>query len=180
MSIGAILIGIAILVATVPFIVNPLLNEKRRKPTAAGLKPATPEDRHTEALLALRDLEFDYQIGKITDVDYTHLHTSLIAQAAAALEVMDNQHAELDIRLEEAIRTRRMKQSIAAKACSHCGVALADSDRFCRACGTPVSSTCPKCKKKVQPRDLFCVGCGAPLHAAPTTAPSTATIEAPQ
>jgi predicted RNA-binding Zn-ribbon protein involved in translation (DUF1610 family) len=170
MSIGAILIGIAMLVAVVPFVINPLLKGKLKETVAVANEVLdTPGDRHTELLMALRDLEFDHQIGKISEEDYTGLRLTLLAQAATALEAQEKQDAELDARLEQAIRLRREKQS-ASRVCSQCGVTLDASDRFCRACGKQVEFTCPNCGGMLQPNDSFCNSCGIPLTVVKTAA----------
>lgn len=168
MSIGSILIGIAMLVLALPFVVNPLLRGKQE-----DFQGGIPEDsgssgdQHTELLLALRDLEFDHQIGKITDEDYATLRTTLIAQTGAALEAQEKREAELDAQLEQAIQMRRAKQS-KPQICSWCGTTLEPSDRFCRTCGKPVEFTCQKCGGKLYPTDLFCNSCGAAVPAIKT------------
>ncbi len=163
MSIGSVLIGIAMLLLALPFVINPLIKGNQNNPPGEAPKEASLSgDRHTGFLLALRDLEFDHQVGKITDDDYTNLRATLMLQAAAALEYQDKLDAELDTRLEQAIQLRRANQS-KSQVCSHCGSALEPSDRFCRACGQPVESTCPKCGGKLYPTDTFCNRCGARL-----------------
>ena len=162
MSIGAILVGISLLIATVPFVASPLLKEKRRKPMPDGLEPTSSTDLHTQALSALRDLEFDHQLGKINPEDYTDLRSRLLIQAAATLETEEKQDAEIDIRLEEAIRARR-EQLATHLTCSQCGGTMDASDRFCRSCGQPLDNVCPTCNRKVKPKDLFCSSCGTAL-----------------
>ena len=163
MSIGAILIGITMLVVAVPIVIKPLLNDKSiesSNPADSGLDNLG--DRHSELLLALRDLDFDYQIGKVTEEDYGALRQTLLVQAATALETREKQDAEQDARLEEAIRLRRDKQST-TRECSQCGASLDLSDRFCRVCGKPVETTCPKCGEKMRPSDLYCNSCGTKM-----------------
>ncbi|OGO11187.1 MAG: hypothetical protein A2032_05040 [Chloroflexi bacterium RBG_19FT_COMBO_49_13] len=171
MSIGAILIGIAMLVVAVPIVINPLLNNKLKDHTTGDREGLdSPVDRHTTLLLALRDLEFDHQIGKIAEEDYTGLRETMLAQAAIELEAQEKQDAELDAQLEQAIQLRREKQAT-SRVCNQCGGTLESSDRFCRACGTQVDKTCPKCGEKMQPNDLFCNNCGASLSTIKTPAP---------
>ena len=163
MSIGAILVGIAILVMTIPIVIKPFLNDKSiesSNPADSGLDNLG--DRHSELLLALRDLDFDHQIGKVTEEDYGALRETLLVQAATALETREKQDAEQDARLEEAIRLRRDKQST-TRECSQCGASLDLSDRFCRVCGKPVETTCPKCGEKMRPSDLYCNSCGTKM-----------------
>ena len=138
MPIGSVLAGLVLFLVTIPFVVRPLLNGKRTTPSAADPFQATPRDRHTVALLALRDLEFDHRTGKITDEDYAGLRADLMAQAATTLELNEKQTAELDARIEEEVRNRRQRasQSRAGRFCSQCGHAVKSDDRFCAACGS--------------------------------------------
>jgi hypothetical protein len=168
MSIGAILIGIAMMVVAVPFVINPLLKSKQNEHSELiEEKLDSPGDRYNELLLALRDLEFDHQIGKISEDDYSGLRETMLAQAAIALEAQEKHDAELDAQLEQSIQLRREKQS-KSRVCSHCGVTLEVTDHYCRGCGMPVEATCPKCGGKLQPKDLFCNICGAPVTVAKT------------
>lgn len=170
MSIGAILIGITMLVVAVPIVIKPLLNDKSiesSNPADSGRDNLG--DRHSELLLALRDLDFDHQIGKVTEEDYGAIRETLLVQAATALETKEKQDAELDAQLEQAIQLRREKLS-KSLVCSHCGIKLEPTDRFCRVCGTPVEATCPKCGGMLQPNDLFCNNCGAPIVVVKTPA----------
>ena len=49
-------------------------------------------------------------------------------------------------------------------ACTTCGRAVAPSDQFCRACGTPKAPRlCPQCGTRIEPHDVYCGGCGAPM-----------------
>lgn len=165
MSIGSILIGIAMLALAIPFVISPLIGGKRKE--SQGENPQdlnSSGDRHRGLLLALRDLEFDHQIGKITDEDYTDLRATLLVQAGAALEDQEKHEADLDAKLEQAIQMRRAKQS-KPQICSQCGTILESSARYCRTCGKPVELTCPNCGGKIHLNDLFCNGCGAPAPA---------------
>lgn len=171
MSPGAILIGIAIVIGVIPFVVSPLLNKRGVDlPLSKEEEQTSLEKQHQQTLLALRDLEFDHQVGKVGDEDYNDLRSSLLVQAAASLEAQQKVDAELDNRIEEAIRLRREKQS-KELVCRYCSTPLATTDRFCRACGEPVESTCPKCSGKMLPGDLYCNTCGALRQASKTSIP---------
>lgn len=137
MPIGSILVGLVLFLATIPFVVKPLLNEKRMRPATADPFQAAPDDRHKATLLALRDLEFDHRTGKITDEDYAGLRAHLMAQAATTLELNEKQSAEFDALIEEEVRNRRQRASRSrdGRFCPQCGHAVKSGDRFCAACG---------------------------------------------
>ncbi|HSB66028.1 MAG TPA: hypothetical protein VLD65_05575 [Anaerolineales bacterium] len=65
MSIGAILVGIAIILFTIPIVIKPFLNNKLIEssiPADTGLD--NPGDRHSELLMALRDLDSIIRLAK--------------------------------------------------------------------------------------------------------------------
>jgi hypothetical protein len=176
MNPGSILIGLALLLITIPFVFTPLLNKKRGRLEPVAAEPSTENDQHTEGLVALRDLEFDHRIGKVTEEDYLSLRANLLTQIAAVLEAKEKQNINLDAQLEERIRTY-WQSKLAAKTCGQCGCELEPSDRFCRACGTPVDRACPKCGNNVKATDRFCSACGEPVSAQQANTPPVPTIK---
>jgi hypothetical protein len=128
MQISTLLIGTALLVASAYFVSRPFLekNKKGVKATASGVESGQRE----AVLAALRDLDFDFKTGKISDEDYQPLRTQLLIQAA--------QHMELDKKddeqLEALIQSRRKLQSKQAS-CPSCGKKIVVGDSFCSSCG---------------------------------------------
>lgn len=179
MNPGSILIGLALLIATIPWVINPLLKKERRRTDFRDSEPALEGDQHTQGLMALRDLEFDHSTGKVSEEDYLSLRAKLLTQIAAALETRAENNDRLDAQLEEKILARR-KNKLAARTCDQCGDALEASDHFCRSCGAPVDTSCSNCGCKIKASDHFCSACGAPLSAQPATPPTTSAIESTQ
>ncbi len=172
MSIGTILIGAAMLVMAGLFVTNPLLSKTQQKgPVIKLIEAGNPGDRHTELLLALRDLEFDHRTGKVSEEDYTGLRQTLLVKAAVAMEAQEKQEAELNDRIEQAIQKRREKQS-SPRTCIYCGITLEASDHFCRACGKAIEMVCPICGEKMLLTDMFCSRCGTPSSTVKIPAPA--------
>lgn len=120
-------------------------------------------------VLALRDLEYDWETAKISDEDYKRFRRSYERQAVAAMRRLDAIHGGRDWHetIEEALKERLAEDappedlvesatlSEAAKAkttekpaeeqaplqCTKCSASLNDDDLFCSKCGTPVSSS---------------------------------------
>jgi RNA polymerase subunit RPABC4/transcription elongation factor Spt4 len=166
MDIGAIFVGLALLVLTVPVVVKPF-RQNPSQGTGRGqhkgqasftgheLKP-----QREQALAALRDLDFDYQTRKIAEQDYTILRSELLAQAA---QLIQSQATE-DQAIEKLIRARRETLSEAStRKCSQCDRKLSADDRFCPGCGEPVGTACPKCGQTTTSEDSFCSKCGEPV-----------------
>lgn len=120
-------------------LVWPLL---RRGEAAVDRGTAAP-DRNREkemALLAIRELEFDYATGKISAEDYGPLRARYEARA---LEIMTqpapaapgaDAPRDLDAEIEAAIAQAR-----GGTRCLACGDALPRDARFCPACGAPAA-----------------------------------------
>jgi len=53
--------------------------------------------------------------------------------------------------------------------CPKCQYQNQEEDKFCRECGTKLSSVCPQCGREVNPQDKFCAECGNRLVEATST-----------
>jgi hypothetical protein len=120
--------------------------------------------RKDTALRALKDLEFDHQVGKINDEDYQRFQERLSRQAVGLLQQIERitpESAQLDEQMEaEIAKMRRVQErkGIAVPAspasvaingvsptagavhfCTECGTSLTPSFKFCANCGTPVA-----------------------------------------
>lgn len=162
MPVVAFLLGLGLLTVTLPFVVLPL------RPSPHGLVPAAAPaahdspPRHTQVLLALRELEFDHLTGKVAREDYAILRAELVAQAAAAIQNEDAAEERLSNRIEEAVRMRRASKS-EVSTCRACGKRLESGDRFCPGCGAAAQGACAQCGTHIAPGDRFCSRCGGPV-----------------
>lgn len=159
MELGAIFVGLAMLVATVPFITRPF-KEKQFKKNQKSTVRLNPNEQRLAVLSALRDLDFDFRTGKVSEEDYTALRAQLVAEAALYFQ---SEKSVEDDQLEAMINARKASQS-KVRECSHCGKKIETDSRFCSQCGTAVGNDCPSCGKTVQAEDLFCTTCGTKLE----------------
>lgn len=148
--IGADLIIMVLIAAgLVIFIGEPLV----RRHTHETLDSA--QDQEVEQLTlqketlytAIRDLDFDYQTGKVDEHDFTELRSRLENEAIDLLRALDevDPFASLDDELERQIAALRQTPSAPAvaalhglsapSACTHCGTPLQGDENFCAACG---------------------------------------------
>ena len=169
MSIAAILVGLALLIITVPIVAGPLLNHQRKEkhPANDGQKPMA-RNLYRQTLRQLGDLDFDHRLGVVNQEDYDSLRGRLLAEAAQArADEENNGEDDLDARIEAAARAyrRRMTEKPAAEtlACHQCGAKMNPGDRFCTRCGSRTSPQCPGCGRQVSPADIYCVDCGMSL-----------------
>lgn len=180
----ALFFGLALLAVSVFFVASPFrlqgLQKRSARQGAAqkGSPQVSAEKQRQAVLLALRDLDFDYQAAKVAEEDYQSLRANLLAEAA---ELMQRQESDSIEALIQARRQARLKEPPAANGktngkaksigpaggqCHHCQAPLAEGAKFCSKCGAPAAEiTCPKCKQSLQPGDSFCPACGTAVHA---------------
>lgn len=132
-------VGVALITAAVLlFILQPIV-----KGLHASLERDEDELTETEArkriaLLALRDVEYDYLAGKLDEEDYRSLKGELTAEALAALEADEaaraagGQPADADVESEIARIRAGLRSGVL---CDECGFANDQGSRFCSSCG---------------------------------------------
>jgi RNA polymerase subunit RPABC4/transcription elongation factor Spt4 len=163
MSIPAILIGVSLLLASILIVAGPLLGKKRLKSLNGYKKPHKSQKSYEQTLLALRDLDFDHQLGVVAEADYLQIRTQLLAEAAQAIEQAVPEDKDLEQFIETAVRDRRRQIGNGQGQCDYCGALLDPTDKFCSACGSEASSSCRHCQLNIEQGDKFCTFCGAQL-----------------
>lgn len=159
MEISSIIIGLALLGASVAYVSLPF-RQKRVKNTNAAKAHIESEGQKESVLAAVRDLDFDFKTGKVSEEDYQSLRAQLMAEAAQYIEM----EKKGDDQLEEMIQVRRAVKQQGSK-CPHCEAPVQAGQRFCSKCGSEVNTElCPSCGRKIQAGDLFCSSCGNKLQ----------------
>jgi hypothetical protein len=92
----------------------------------------------------LKDLEFEYKMGRLGDADFKRLEAGYKGEAAAILQKLDQMGVEkdLDERIEKDIAASRKRIHSSAPAqvegprrCPTCGADLIPGKKFCADCG---------------------------------------------
>jgi hypothetical protein len=93
----------------------------------------------------LKDLDFEYKMGRLGESDYRRLENGYKGEAAAVLEKLDHLGAEkdLDELIERDISNRKSRLFPSAKStepadgtsCPSCGSPKVSGKRFCADCG---------------------------------------------
>ncbi len=89
----------------------------------------------------LKDLQFEYKMGRLGDSDYHRLEAGFKSEAAEILHKLDQLGVEenLDESIEQAIAARKAKlapaREGAPKTCPSCGAVVVPGKRFCADCG---------------------------------------------
>lgn len=137
-------------------VLRPLL----RPPAAADpvFEPADPEETpRGVALLALKEIEFDRETGKLSDEDYRFLKEKYTAEALEALKAEEGQAqrerqgqgAPDDVEAMIAHRVRALRSAAAsapsdAPVCPTCGPRPEADAVFCSSCGGPAGGLAPQ------------------------------------
>lgn len=168
------LVALAVGALVLWLVFAPALLSDRGVPLPAEPEPAE-ETRRGVALLALKEIEFDRETGKLSDADYQQLRSRYAAEALAALtadEALPGAAAGDD---PEELITARLAQLRSAHAtgmppasfCQRCGPRPEADALFCSSCGTSLSlpSFCSSCGSALQPGSRFCSSCGTRIAA---------------
>jgi cytochrome c-type biogenesis protein CcmH/NrfG len=139
-------LGVALVAAAVVlFLVQPVAKGLHASLEREDDEMTDTEARKRVALLALRDVEYDFLAGKLDEEDYRSLKAELTAEALAALEADDaaksgvgGSFATADAALEDEIAAIRRGLRNGAP-CPKCTYTNEAGSRFCSSCGTPLS-----------------------------------------
>jgi hypothetical protein len=137
-----LLAGVAVAIAAMAFVLEPLVRR------VGDVGPVVPEPELTpleesespkvQALLALKEIEFDRATGKLSDEDYEELKGRYGRQALAAMDAEQSQAAVVagaEDPAEALIRAARQDLTV----CPSCGPRPEKSATFCSECGRPLA-----------------------------------------
>jgi len=180
----SILIVVLLLIAVVFYVGYPLIF--RREGSSPTEDSASPDQHPLRELLhkkeitylALKDLEFDYKMGKLSEGDYHQLREQLKRDAIVILQQIDEMEVgqrgeSLEDQIEREILAFRKKKKAGLQThpeeatpgvqCPHCHKRLSARDKFCSECGTRVQFSCESCGQVYPTVHKFCPNCGNKL-----------------
>ncbi len=114
-------------------------------------------DRKGALLAALKEMEFDYRIGKINESDYNSLTEEYKQKAADVLKRLEQGEDELEILIAEA---RRRVEAEMNRQTSQFSSSESDDTSDAAQAGT---LNCPACDTENPLNARFCMNCGAAL-----------------
>lgn len=159
-----LLAGIVVAIALMALVLEPLA---RGRPWIAATESIDGEFDFTDieesespkvqALLAIKEIEFDRETGKLSDEDYAALKASYQRAALAA------------IRSEEASPSEQPPAAVGEAVCPTCGPRPESTASYCSDCGKALvvaaaTSRCPSCGEPAPAGARFCVECGGALE----------------
>lgn len=162
-----------LVIGIIAFIAYPLFNSPRGKFTESENEWDALMAQRDATYDALRDLDFDFQLGKLSKVDYDALRDKYKARAAYILQQIDaltgtrvgtnGKDAEAQIEAQVA-QLRRAKTTTAhAETLAHTPDAVEDEIARVRALRKAGGGFCLQCGTPYQAGDKFCAKCGNKL-----------------
>jgi hypothetical protein len=132
-------VAVVLAVATFVFIIYPLF---KQRPSQEGLaqddKLLELSSRRDTTYSMLKELEFDFQSGILTEEDYRDLETRYKKKAISALRGIDELQEGTNVEDEIEKRVLQLRQT-KGRFCPQCGTKYQAGDRLCASCGTDLS-----------------------------------------
>jgi hypothetical protein len=159
-----LVVGTLLAVVAVAYVLYPLLfgsAPATRRPIGLPLiAPAADED----AIVALREIEFDRATGKLSDADYAELKARYTSRALAAMRARGDAGANASP--EDIVEATVLAYRARLKSCARCGPRPEPDAIYCSNCGSYLDETCAGCGRVVEEAGAaFCAGCGRQLAA---------------
>ncbi|MBI4481557.1 MAG: zinc ribbon domain-containing protein [Acidobacteria bacterium] len=152
-----ILTAVALLIGLGAFVAAPMVRRSPPVEPGQNLKLENLLDRKEEIYAAIKDVEYDFHMAKVSEIDYQQMKNKLYDEAGRVLAELDRLQSradlgvqpDLDADLETEIaiaKARRAKASRAGRAgkaghihrCARCGHSNAAANKFCGNCGAQI------------------------------------------
>lgn len=107
-------------------------------------EPVSPfahlDERKAAIYENLRDLQFEYRVGKLSDADYQHTKQDLQKELAAVLAEIDQIKEKLSQGKPQTARKTEMPPKPSGFVCPSCGSKFDKNLKFCGECGKPMKA----------------------------------------
>jgi hypothetical protein len=105
-------------------------------PEPVPISPVQHLDDRKQAIYDnLRDLQFEYRLGKLSDDDYRSTKQALQKELAGVLAETESTLKALNLTAPRPAQQPSKKASVSAAACPHCGATFREALKFCGECG---------------------------------------------
>ena len=161
----ALVVGTVLAIVALAVVLYPLFVESApERPPARPPATAEAGDRQ-RAIDALREIEFDRETGKLSDVDYSELKAAYTQEAIAAMRAEESA-AVVAAGVSDPAEAAVLKYRTGRLSCVSCGPRPEANAVYCSACGRYLAGACRGCRAPVtEPGARFCAACGSALAA---------------
>jgi hypothetical protein len=165
MNIGAILVGLALLVLVAAYVARPLFERQAggdNGRTASGRPRAQLATRRDAIYALIRELDADHQTGKVNEEDYRAQRERYVTEGVALLKRLDALSGEGSFDGSTELTEVKLKTSGRAVLETEIEAAVL-ALRQARAPTNQLTNFCTQCGHPADPEDSFCSQCGASL-----------------
>jgi rRNA maturation endonuclease Nob1 len=108
-------------------------------------EPVSPfahlDERKAAIYENLRDLQFEYRVGKLSDNDYQQTKQDLQKELAAVMAEVDRIKGELGVQAQvQPVKAAKQVPKNTCFVCPHCEAAFDKPLKFCGECGKPMKA----------------------------------------
>jgi hypothetical protein len=129
-------VSILLLAGVLAFV---LLVRPRDLPAPPQASPTQHLDERKAAIYEnLRDLNFEYQLGKLSDEDYQKTKTGLQQELAKVLAAIDEIVKGASAKPAAKAPAPKITTKTPLHVCPHCGASFENAMKFCGECGKPM------------------------------------------
>jgi hypothetical protein len=130
------LVAVVILVVAVTTIFTLTIRAKDIPPPDPVSPTQHLEERKARIYENLRDLQFEYRVGKLSDADYQTTKLSLQKELAGVLGEIER---VVPAQTKAAVTPAPKPKPVDGTVCPHCGAKFANPMKFCGECGKAMS-----------------------------------------
>ena len=164
-----------LMLAAIAVVAWPLLNPAK-SPVAADSELSHELDdlanERDTTYRAIKELEFEHQLGNLSQQDYQALRERYRTEAAGILRQLERARRPEKQTAAVSAGSQAPRQPKAAappapamaRTCQACGNSAPADDRFCWHCGAALERICPACQTPRPSSDVFCGACGIRLE----------------
>ena len=132
-------VAVVLAVVTFAFIIYPLFKQRpSQEDLAQDDKLLELSSRRDTTYSMLKELEFDFQSGILTEEDYRDLETRYKKKAISALRGIDELQEGTNVEDEIEKQVLQLRQT-KGRFCPQCGTRYQADDRLCASCGADLS-----------------------------------------
>jgi ribosomal protein L40E len=158
----ALALGTLLAVGALAYVLFPLLFGSTTARPIRAIVPQAASGAENDAVVALREIEFDRVTGKLSDADYAELKTRYTGRALEAMRTGIADPTQALDAAEAAVVAYRAR----LKTCARCGPRPEPDAVYCSNCGTYLPGKCEGCGASVDETGAaFCSHCGRQLAA---------------
>jgi ribosomal protein L40E len=160
LAVGTLLVVLALAYVLYPLVFAASGPGLRAIPRATVASASGDED----AVVALREIEFDRATGKLSDADYADLKARYTQRALEAMRAEGVSPADAPV--EDVAEAAVLAYRARIRICARCGPRPEPDAIYCSSCGAYLDEKCAGCGRIVEEAGAaFCAGCGRQLAA---------------